>query len=173
MSLVPVAILFAWAVAVAGRKGVQFGGVLASMAVVWWGNHIYQSHYHDWVTDYHAGQRPYEQVGEYLRDQLLPTDTIYVVNDQMILYYLARTRPPTDYAYFHYIIDPHFIHVAQTQPEEEIDRIFSQRPKFIVATTPDPRLPVNPLIHYALSQMDQQYRLIKTIDHLNIYQRAG
>jgi hypothetical protein len=66
-----------------------------------------------------------------LRDRLGPEETIYVVNSEPALYFLARARLPTAVPF-----PPHLLwnqeHVSPVDPDTEIMRILAMRPRYVI-----------------------------------------
>ena len=76
---------------------------------------------------------PPRAVAEYLTPRLSPGDTIYVVDDEPIIYFLTRFRLPSRYVFPPFLLRRvrHAQH-RRVEPREELERIMDQRPRYVI-----------------------------------------
>ncbi|WP_284946197.1 ArnT family glycosyltransferase [Acidisoma cladoniae] len=61
-----------------------------------------------------------------------PGATVYVFDDQPILYSLLHVTPPTRYAFTSFVLSRLLAHVAEIDPMAEFDRIMATKPLFVI-----------------------------------------
>lgn len=72
-------------------------------------------------------------VAEYIQARIAPTDYIYVVDDQPVIYFLTRANIPTRYAFPSFLIPgPGLPNIAGVEPLEELDRIMQKQPVYVI-----------------------------------------
>lgn len=140
-----------------------------------WGHKTIKNYYGPWIQEYLNDANIYEEIANYINPTLSPSDRIYVVNDQPILYFLTKNPPPTKYAYPAFITDPHFNFVAGVEPRQEIQNILQQNPKYVIlANVADARSgTMNPVLEYVLDQIKNNYAVDKRVGYLDIYRRIN
>jgi 4-amino-4-deoxy-L-arabinose transferase-like glycosyltransferase len=88
--------------------------------------------YAPWVSEYLAQGDVNVNIARYLKGQLSPGDSIYVVNGQPIIYFLAKAQLPTRYVFPPIIISEPISRVANVDYPGEVDRILAKAPRAVV-----------------------------------------
>ena len=124
----------------------------------------------------HAPDIP-TRIANELKAKLLPNETIYVYDYHPILYYLTGVKIPTHFPLSELHLDTSQAKSLGIRPDEEVTRIMSQSPRFVVAGSefaPGKYGTASILLGKYLSQ---NYRLENTYDwpeshgHVWIYER--
>jgi hypothetical protein len=99
-------------------------------------------YYVPWVSDFVAGRQDEPtRVAAHVRTLLRPDDTLYVLDAEPVVYFLADIEPATRFAFPAFILDPHFSAVARVDYRVEFSAILSRAPRCIVMLrhNPNPR----------------------------------
>jgi hypothetical protein len=67
-----------------------------------------------------------------VRTLLRPDDTLYVLDSEPVVYFLADAEPATRYAFSAFVLDPHFSTVARVDYRREFAKILAREPRCIV-----------------------------------------
>lgn len=104
-------------------------------------------------------------IGAYLRDRLAPDETVYVVDYEPIVYFLAGVDAPTRYVLPALLTRPELFPLISKQlagtPVAEVERIMAQEPTYVVAYESHPSSPEYEALdrHLAMYyQVDSQVR---------------
>jgi 4-amino-4-deoxy-L-arabinose transferase-like glycosyltransferase len=93
---------------------------------------ISDSAYVPWLRDFENGNaNMYERAAAHLRSRLRPGETVFVVNDQPVLYMLTRVTPPTRYVFPKHLFDDFGAAYAGIDRGAEIRRVMNGRPAYI------------------------------------------
>lgn len=119
-------------------------------------------------TYYHKRylQRSYHSVNiyEFLKPMVKPEDKIYTGDGPQILYWLLDKRSPTAHIHQNHLTYPDKIATYNIDVKEEMVKIFSTDPKFVILSKNYPH-------DFVLERMDKEYNAISTIDGFNIYEK--
>jgi hypothetical protein len=99
-------------------------------------------YYRPWVSDFiHGRQDESTRVAALVRTLAKPDDTLYVLDAEPVVYFLADIEPATRFAFPAFILDPHFSAVARVDYRVEFSAILSRAPRCIVMLrhNPNPR----------------------------------
>jgi 4-amino-4-deoxy-L-arabinose transferase-like glycosyltransferase len=88
--------------------------------------------YIPWVSEYWAQGDVNVNIARYLRGQIVPGDSIYVVNGQPIVYFLTNAQLPTRYVFPPLIISEPISRVADVDYPGEVDRILGKAPRAVL-----------------------------------------
>ena len=97
-------------------------------------------------------------------------ESIYVYNDQPILYYLLQTKPPTPFLFLSHFQD----NLTQTSPLQEFNEIINQKPNYIIINrnpNDNDRYKVAEIEQKLAQTLAQNYQLKTSISGVHIYQR--
>jgi hypothetical protein len=113
-------------------------------------------------------------VAAHLRGRVEPGETIYVANDQPILYFLTGTRVPTRWAFPQFLISPVFRQRLGIDLERELAAIFAHRPSYVVFNTNERNL-TDPEYHRLLFEhyLASGYELETTLFTTALFRRAS
>ena len=107
-------------------------------------------------------------IAKYLQQRIRPTDYIYVVNYEPIIYYLVPTKIPTKYAF-----SSHLTAMAQILPTgalQELDKIMAKNPSYILLAEKDN---ISPEYRSHLNQyLEKKYFLETTIQNVRLYRQV-
>jgi len=106
-------------------------------------------------------------VGRFLRREMADDDTLFVINSEPILYHLADSPWPTKFLFPLFLLHPHFSEVAALDPQQELLRVMSDRPTYLV------RGPVQPWVSQTLWRdltrlIDKDYDKAMTIGEVEV-----
>lgn len=76
------------------------------------------------------------KIAEYLEKNMGKDDTVYLSNSSHIVYYLLKRESPTPYVHATILSNPLLSHAFNVDPETEIERIFAEKPQFVVVKPP-------------------------------------
>ncbi|MGB3509406.1 MAG: glycosyltransferase family 39 protein, partial [Microcoleaceae cyanobacterium] len=108
-------------------------------------------------------------IAKYLRQRIRPTDYIYVVNYEPIMYYLVPTKIPTKYAFPSHLTA--MSQILPTDATQELDRIMAKNPSYILLAEKDN---ISPKYRNTLNQyLEQNYILETTIKNVRLYRIYG
>ena len=109
-----------------------------------------------------------EMISKFIKSEISPNDTIYVADDEPIIYFLAGAQMPTRYIFPPFLTEPHFIKVAGVTFQNEMKSILKLKPKFVVLrATQEPSS--KPQINFLLQQMEGVYRLDRQFENTDLY----
>lgn len=97
-------------------------------------------------------------------------ESIYVYNDQPILYYLLKAKPPTPFLFLSHFQD----NLTQTSPLQEFNQIINLQPNYIIINTnpnDNDRYKVAEIEQKLAQTLAQNYQLRTSISGVHIYQR--
>ena len=147
------------------KKQAQLGaGLMTALIVInflWRNYDLYRQFIPDkpgQETTYQSSKEQQNTLFDYIKSHTTPDDLIYVWSINMQLYYYADRMPPID------ILWPSY--VSATGPPE---RIFNPRTKYIVVD--DVKIFSRP--QWLLNGLEQNYRLEKVINGMEIYRRIN
>jgi len=93
--------------------------------------------YREWIAERLSGMADEPaRVASYIRPRLRPGESIYVVDSEPIIYFLADAQLPTRYAFPPFLMDEHFSAVARVDYKREFESILRQEPRCIVLQNP-------------------------------------
>ncbi|NET24895.1 glycosyltransferase family 39 protein [Okeania sp. SIO1I7] len=104
-------------------------------------------------------------ISKYLQQRIRPTDYIYVVNYEPIIYYLVPTKIPTKYAFPSHLTA--MSQILSTDALQELDKIMAKNPNYILLAEKDN---ISPEYRSHLNQyLEKKYFLETTIQNVRLY----
>jgi 4-amino-4-deoxy-L-arabinose transferase-like glycosyltransferase len=121
-------------------------------------------------NDYYRKKDYAREVSDYLNERLTAADKIYTGNYHHIIYFLTGKESPTPYVHWTLIYYERLKRVLNIDNKEEVERIFSQGPKYVII---DGKLKED--IYVNLRQaLQKDYHVEKSLDNrIYIYRRNG
>ncbi len=173
LTFMPLAIICGWSIARLTVQGTWRVIALGLLLTVFWGGKTIKLHYSPWIKEYQSHSNVYEQIADYINPQMSSADSIYVVNDEPILYFLTKNEPPTRFAYPAFVIDPHFSFVAEVDPDREVAKILAKSPKFVIigrmeGPGSEKR---NPVVDHVMEEIKHTYTLDKSFGRIDVYRK--
>ena len=108
-----------------------------------------------------------KRVAAHLKKHLSPDDRIYTANFDHILYHLLDLPSPTPYIHRSLLTNRSHIKTLQINPDQEIQTILSQRPRFILTVGRYPN-------HLFMKRLKKDYRRVKVFHRRsNLYERRS
>jgi hypothetical protein len=89
-------------------------------------------YYASWIVEQQRGPDTPKRIAMFLRWRLQPGDSLFVLDYEPIVYFLADARPATRYVFPPFLLSPHFGGVAQVDYREEFARIVRRKPRCVV-----------------------------------------
>src|SRR5256885_17262262 len=88
--------------------------------------------YVPWISAYLRQGDVNVNIARYLKGQISPQDSIYVVNGQPIVYFLTKAQLPTRFVFPPLIISEPISRVANVDYPGEVDRILNKAPRAVL-----------------------------------------
>ena len=116
-------------------------------------------------------------VANYLQARISLDSSIYIVDDQPIIYFLTKANIPTRYILPSFLIPyPGLPNITGINPIAELDRLMAKKPLYIIKQRDERYADVgqNQRFYRRLNrQLSQLYELEKTIETVNIYRLSA
>jgi 4-amino-4-deoxy-L-arabinose transferase-like glycosyltransferase len=107
---------------------------------------------------------PVARIGEYISGRLAPGETIFVYEQQPILYFLTRTTPPSRFAFPDFYAFDYLARRFGTSSAELLDKALDARPRFVVAGPQRARTADLDTAHEFYGRLEREYRLVSAAD---------
>ena len=113
-----------------------------------------------------TGQPPdsVARAGEYLRRNLQAGETIFVYEDQPILYFLTRTTPPSRFAFPDYFTYEPLARRFGTTSRELLDDALDTSPRYVVAGPVRGRFADSDATHEFRARLEREYVAVSARD---------
>jgi len=113
-------------------------------------------------------------IAEYLKDRIKANDYIYIMNDIIIVYFLASAKIPTRYAFPGFmLIQADLPNITGIDPLEELDLILQKQPVYIIKRSIYKDIEFISRNKKFLDKIDQtleqNYQIETSIDGFNLY----
>lgn len=105
-------------------------------------------------------------VANYIKAKIAPTDYIYVVNYQPIIYYLVEAKLPTKYVFPSHLVS-YYSTITGINPLQELNSIMNKKPIYVVL---DEQKEISDQYKIKLySYLDKDYFLENSIENVMLY----
>ncbi|MEM8909104.1 MAG: glycosyltransferase family 39 protein, partial [Bacteroidota bacterium] len=104
-----------------------------------------------------------KELVHFFEDRMKPEDTLYAADSPTILYWYYDKRSPTKYVHSTLMVFPHHIEELGIDIEAELNKIFSQRPTYVILSDRYPHT-------WFVDRVKSNYALIGDLEKFNVYQ---